>query len=151
MATNASGSKLRPATSNSNFSRTSARDGSQFSRPHRLGLMTRRLLSGSFPGLLFRAVTSRLARPHPLRSPCVQRKTIPDEPNSIPHDRGVLSMARTDEPHSASTHFFILVSVASDLDGKFAAFGRVTKGMEVRRCDQQGTSYKRASGKTCTD
>jgi len=59
------------------------------------------------------------------------RKTIPDEPNSIPHERGVLSMARTDEPHSASTHFFILVSVAPDLDGKFAAFGRVTKGMEV--------------------
>jgi peptidyl-prolyl cis-trans isomerase B (cyclophilin B) len=59
------------------------------------------------------------------------RKTIPDEPNSIPHERGVLSMARTDEPHSASTHFFILVSVAPDLDGKFAAFGRVIKGMEV--------------------
>jgi peptidyl-prolyl cis-trans isomerase B (cyclophilin B) len=59
------------------------------------------------------------------------RKTIPDEPNKIPHERGVLSMARTDEPHSASTHFFILVSVAPDLDGKFAAFGRVTKGMEV--------------------
>ena len=59
------------------------------------------------------------------------RKTIPDEPNKIPHDRGVLSMARTEEPHSASTHFFILVAVAPDLDGKFAAFGRVTKGMEV--------------------
>jgi len=59
------------------------------------------------------------------------RKTIPDEPNSIPHERGVLSMARTDEPHSASTHFFILVSVSPDLDGKFAAFGRVIKGMEI--------------------
>ena len=47
------------------------------------------------------------------------------------HDRGVLSMARSDEPHSASTHFFILVSVAPDLDGKFSAFGRVTKGIEV--------------------
>jgi len=59
------------------------------------------------------------------------RKTIPDEPNKIFHERGVLSMARSDEPHSASTHFFILVSLAPDLDGKFAAFGRVTKGMEV--------------------
>ena len=59
------------------------------------------------------------------------RRTIPDEPNKIPHDRGVLSMARSDEPHSASTHFFILVSVAPDLDGKFSAFGRVTKGIEV--------------------
>ena len=66
------------------------------------------------------------------------RKTIPDEPNKIPHEPGVLSMARTDEPHSASTHFFILVSVAPDLDGKFAAFGRVTKGMEVVEAINKG-------------
>ena len=59
------------------------------------------------------------------------RKTIPDEPNKILHDRGVLSMARTEEPHSASTHFFILVSEAPHLDGTFSAFGRVIKGMEV--------------------
>ena len=59
------------------------------------------------------------------------RKTIPDEPNAILHERGVLSMARSDEPHSASTHFFVLVSAAPHLDGKFAAFGRVTKGMDV--------------------
>jgi len=60
-----------------------------------------------------------------------QQRTIPDEPNNIIHERGVLSMARSGEPHSASTHFFILVSLAPDLDGKFSAFGRVTKGMEV--------------------
>jgi peptidyl-prolyl cis-trans isomerase B (cyclophilin B) len=59
------------------------------------------------------------------------RKTIPDEPNKILHERGVVSMARSDEPNSASTNFFILVDAASYLDGKFAAFGRVTKGMEV--------------------
>src|SRR3954463_6319145 len=59
------------------------------------------------------------------------RKTIADEPNKILHERGVLSMARSDEPHSASTHFFILVGAAPHLDGLFAAFGRVTKGMEV--------------------
>jgi len=59
------------------------------------------------------------------------RRTIPDEPNKILHQPGVLSMARPDEPNSATTHFFILVSEAPDLDGKFAAFGRVTKGMEV--------------------
>jgi peptidyl-prolyl cis-trans isomerase B (cyclophilin B) len=59
------------------------------------------------------------------------RKTIPDEPNEILHERGVLSMARPDEPNQASTHFFILVSDSSTLDGKFAAFGRVIKGMDV--------------------
>ncbi len=59
------------------------------------------------------------------------RRTVPDEPNKILHERGVVSMARSDEPNSATTNFFILVDTASYLDGKFAAFGRVTKGMEV--------------------
>lgn len=59
------------------------------------------------------------------------RRTIPDEPNQIKHERGILSMARADEPNTASTHFFILVSAANTLDGKFAAFGRVMKGMDV--------------------
>lgn len=59
------------------------------------------------------------------------RRTIPDEPNKVLHERGVVSMARTDEPNSATTHFFILVKPSPPLDGKFAAFGRVTKGMDV--------------------
>ena len=59
------------------------------------------------------------------------RRTLPDEPSQIKHERGILSMARSDEPNSASTHFFILLREAATLDGKFAAFGRVTKGMEV--------------------
>ena len=59
------------------------------------------------------------------------RKTVADEPNKILHQRGVISMARSDEPNSATTHFFILLSDAPTLDGKFAAFGRVTKGMDV--------------------
>lgn len=59
------------------------------------------------------------------------RKTIPDEPNKILHERGVLSMARPDEPNSATTSFFILLGSGSHLDGTFAAFGRVIKGMEV--------------------
>lgn len=59
------------------------------------------------------------------------RRTIPDEPNKVLHERGVVSMARGDEANTATTNFFILVSAAPYLDGKFAAFGRVTNGMEV--------------------
>ncbi|HEX8369857.1 MAG TPA: peptidylprolyl isomerase [Pyrinomonadaceae bacterium] len=59
------------------------------------------------------------------------RRTIPDEPNQIKHERGTLSVARANEPNTASTHFFILVDSAPSLDGTFAAFGRVTQGMEV--------------------
>ena len=57
-------------------------------------------------------------------------KTVPDEPNPIKHERGTLSMARSDAPNSATTSFFILVASAPHLDGTFAAFGRVTSGME---------------------
>lgn len=58
-------------------------------------------------------------------------RKIRDEPNPIKHERGILSMARGARENSATTSFFILVSEASHLDGTFAAFGRVTKGMEV--------------------
>lgn len=58
-------------------------------------------------------------------------KTLPDEPSLIKHERGTLSMARTGEPNSATTSFFILVSNAPHLDGTFAAFGRVVSGMET--------------------
>jgi peptidyl-prolyl cis-trans isomerase B (cyclophilin B) len=56
---------------------------------------------------------------------------LPDEPGLIKHVRGVVSMARPNEPNSATTNFFILVGNGSNLDGKFSAFGRVTSGMEV--------------------
>ena len=59
------------------------------------------------------------------------RRTIPDEPSKILHERGIVSMARPDTPNSATTNFFILVDAAPNLDGTFAAFGRVTRGMDV--------------------
>jgi peptidyl-prolyl cis-trans isomerase B (cyclophilin B) len=59
------------------------------------------------------------------------QKVIPDEPNDVNHVRGIVSMARGDEPNTATTHFFILVGDGPHLDGKFAAFGRVLRGMEV--------------------
>ena len=56
---------------------------------------------------------------------------LPDEPGLVKHVRGIVSMARTEEANSATTHFFILVAPAPHLDSKFAAFGTVTRGMEV--------------------
>jgi len=58
-------------------------------------------------------------------------RKVPDEPGIVKHVRGVVSMARTDEPNSATTHFFILVGAGPHLDSKFSAFGTVTKGIEV--------------------
>ena len=56
---------------------------------------------------------------------------LPDEPGLVKHVRGIVSMARTEEANSATTHFFILVAEAPHLDSKFAAFGTVTRGMEI--------------------
>jgi peptidyl-prolyl cis-trans isomerase B (cyclophilin B) len=56
---------------------------------------------------------------------------LPDEPSDVKHVRGIVSMARGDEPNSATTHFFILVGDGPHLDGKFTAFGRVITGLEV--------------------
>lgn len=58
-------------------------------------------------------------------------RRLPDEPGIVKHVRGIVSMARGDEPNTATTNFFILVGSAQHLDSKFAAFGTVTKGMEV--------------------
>ena len=58
-------------------------------------------------------------------------RKLPDEPSDVKHVRGIVSMARTEGPNSASTHFFILVGDGHHLDGKFAAFGRVVNGIEV--------------------
>ena len=51
--------------------------------------------------------------------------------NPLSHDRGVISMARSQEFDSASSQFFICHADASFLDGQYAAFGRVTEGIEV--------------------
>jgi peptidyl-prolyl cis-trans isomerase B (cyclophilin B) len=51
--------------------------------------------------------------------------------NDLAHDRGVLSMARTNDPDSASSQFFIMVAKSPHLDGKYAAFGKVIEGMEA--------------------
>jgi len=51
--------------------------------------------------------------------------------NDIPHKRGIVSMARTSDPNSAGSQFFIVVKDSNFLDGQYTVFGEVVKGMEV--------------------
>ncbi len=51
--------------------------------------------------------------------------------NTLKHTRGVLSMARTSDPNSASSQFFIMDETAEYLDGEYAAFGKLTDGFDV--------------------
>ncbi len=57
--------------------------------------------------------------------------TLQPEFNDTLHDKGIVSMARGDDPASASTSFFIVTGRATALDGKYTAFGRVVSGMDV--------------------
>lgn len=57
--------------------------------------------------------------------------SIKGEFNDIPFDEGVVGMARTPNPDSAGSQFFITLGRAKHLDGKYSAFGKVIKGIEV--------------------
>ena len=49
----------------------------------------------------------------------------------LPHDRGSIAMARTEQPNSASAQFYIALRPLPELDGRYAVFGKVSRGMEV--------------------
>jgi peptidyl-prolyl cis-trans isomerase B (cyclophilin B) len=57
--------------------------------------------------------------------------TVKAEFNDTPHKRGVLSMARSSDPNSAGSQFFICVKDSAFLDRQYTAFGRVVRGIEV--------------------
>jgi peptidyl-prolyl cis-trans isomerase B (cyclophilin B) len=59
------------------------------------------------------------------------RSSLQPEFNDTKHVKGILSMARGDDPASASTSFFVVTGDASSLDGKYTAFGRVVAGLTV--------------------
>ncbi|GJL79418.1 MAG: peptidyl-prolyl cis-trans isomerase [Nitrospinaceae bacterium] len=57
--------------------------------------------------------------------------TIKAEFNDVPHKRGILSMARSQDPDSAGSQFFIVVKDSPFLDGQYTVFGEVLDGMDV--------------------
>ena len=57
--------------------------------------------------------------------------TLDAEFNDIPHERGILSMARTADPNSAGSQFFIITKDSRFLDNQYTVFGRVIDGMET--------------------
>ena len=66
--------------------------------------------------------------------------------NNISHVRGVISMARSTDYNSASSQFFIMHADATYLDGQYAAFGKVTKGMDVVDAIAENTKVEDANG-----
>ncbi len=66
--------------------------------------------------------------------------------HKISHKRGVISMARSTDPDSASSQFFIMHEDGTYLDGEYAAFGKVTKGMEIVDKICEDTEVEDANG-----
>jgi peptidyl-prolyl cis-trans isomerase B (cyclophilin B) len=58
-------------------------------------------------------------------------RSLAPEFNATPHERGIVSMARGEDPGSATSSFFIVLARSEGLDGKYTAFGRVIEGMDV--------------------
>lgn len=69
--------------------------------------------------------------------------------NNLKHERGVISMARTSDPNSAGSQFFIMVKDSPHLDGEYAAFGKVIEGMDT--VDVIVSAERDASNKPLTD
>lgn len=71
--------------------------------------------------------------------------TIPAEFSNLPHKRGTVSMARTNDPNSAGSQFFVCFQETPFLDGQYTVFGEVTRGMEVvdaiRKRDPQRATF----------
>ena len=62
--------------------------------------------------------------------------------NSLSHDPGVISMARSQHPDSAGSQFFIMHKTSPHLDGAYAAFGKITEGMDVvNKIAETATDY----------
>ncbi|MEX2271485.1 MAG: peptidylprolyl isomerase [Vicinamibacterales bacterium] len=97
--------------------------------------------AGAYDGTLFHRVvkgfviqTGAIAhRSQPLtaKQQALVPATLAPEFNDTPHVKGVLSMARGDDPASASTSFFICTAICQSLDGKYTAFGRLVSGLDV--------------------
>ena len=64
--------------------------------------------------------------------------TVPLEASETPFDRGVVGMARTNDPNSAGSQWFITLDPAAHLNGQYTVFGQVAAGMEVVECIAQG-------------
>jgi cyclophilin family peptidyl-prolyl cis-trans isomerase len=89
--------------------------------------------SGFYDGLLFhRVIEGFMAQTGDPKGTGEGGSPLPDlkaEFNDLPHLRGSVSMARTDNPNSANSQFFICFLPAMKLDGKYTVFGRVISGM----------------------
>lgn len=98
--------------------------------------------AGFYDGLLFhRVIEGFMAQTGDPEGTGSGGSPLPDlkaEFNDLPHFRGAVSMARTDDPNSANSQFFIVFQPTLRLDGKYTVFGRVLSGMQYVDAIERG-------------
>lgn len=98
--------------------------------------------AGFYDGLLFHRVIegfmAQTGDPTGTGSGDSPLPNLKAEFNDLPHFRGAVSMARTDEPNSANSQFFIVFQPTLRLDGKYTVFGRVLSGMQYVDAIERG-------------
>jgi peptidylprolyl isomerase len=68
------------------------------------------------------------------------RPDLPAEFSSVPFDRGTVGMARSQDPNSANSQFFMMFAPAPNLDGQYTVFGQVVQGLDVLDAIKKGNS-----------
>ncbi len=103
--------------------------------PHHIERIKTLTRQGFYDGLIFhRVIDGFMAQTGDPTGTGQSGSKLPDleaEFNDVPHGRGSVSMARTDDPNSANSQFFIVFYPRSALDRKYTNFGRVIAGMDV--------------------
>jgi peptidylprolyl isomerase len=103
--------------------------------PHHVERIKTLTRQGFYDGLIFhRVIDGFMAQTGDPTGTGQSGSKLPDldaEFNDVPHGRGTVSMARTDDPNSANSQFFIVFYPRSALDRKYTNFGRVIAGMDV--------------------
>jgi len=105
----------------------------------RMKVLVRR---GFYDGLIFhRVIEGFMAQGGDPKGDGSSGSDLPDLPaefNSLPHVRGTLSAARSTEPNSANSQFFIMLAPRFSLDGKYSVYGRVVSGMNYVDAIEKG-------------
>ncbi len=103
--------------------------------PHHVDRIKTLTRQGFYDGVIFhRVIDGFMAQTGDPTGTGQGGSKLPDldaEFNDVPHGRGTVSMARTDEPNTANSQFFIVFYPKSALDRKYTNFGRVLSGMDV--------------------
>jgi cyclophilin family peptidyl-prolyl cis-trans isomerase len=90
------------------------------------------------PGFVVQGGMGYYRQPNPAHRADRWVRTLPGEfRDDVKHARGIVSMARDDDPDSATTSFFLMLGDAEYLDGKYSAFARIIEGMEVLEAFEQ--------------